>query len=57
MWVASDAVSSRTPFAYRDGLERIREIGGVVASTELIIYELLGKAGSPEFKELLPFLK
>ena len=57
MWVPSDAVSSRTRHNYRSGLERIRDIGGTIANTEMIIYELLGKAGTPEFKELLPFLK
>ena len=56
-WVPADAVSSRSRHNHRTGLSRIREIGGVVANTELIIYELLHKAGSPEFKELLPFLK
>lgn len=57
MWVPSDAVSSRTEHNYRSGLEKIRDIGGVIANTEMVIYELLGKAGTPEFKELLPFLK
>ncbi len=57
MWVPADAVSSRTQKNYRTGLSRIREIGGVVANTEMIIYELLRKAGTPVFRELLPFLK
>jgi nicotinamidase-related amidase len=57
MWVPADAVSARTEHNYRTGLERIRDIGGSVANSELIIYELLGKAGTPEFKGLLPFLK
>jgi nicotinamidase-related amidase len=57
VWVPADAVSSRARHNHRTGLGRIREIGGVVANTELIIYELLHAAGTPEFKELLPFLK
>ena len=57
MWIPADAVSSRTEKNYYTGLDRIRQIGGVVANTELIIYELLHKAGTPEFKSLLPFLK
>lgn len=56
-WVPADAVASRARSNYRTGLGRIREIGGIVANTELIIYELLQRAGTPEFKELLPFLK
>ncbi len=57
MWIPADAVYSRTQLNYETGLERIREIGGVVGNTEMIIYELLHRAGTPEFKELLPFLK
>lgn len=57
MWVPADAVASRALKNYETGLARIREIGGVVANTEMIIYELLGKAGTPVFKALLPFLK
>ena len=57
MWVPADAVSSRAPKNYETGLARIREIGGVVANTEMIIYEWLQKAGTPVFRELLPFLK
>ena len=57
VWVPADAVSSRVRHNHRTGINRIREIGGIVANTELIIYELLHKAGTPEFKELLPFLK
>lgn len=55
--VAADAVSSRTVKNHKLGLARLRELGAVVASTEMVIYELLGQAGTPEFKELLPFLK
>lgn len=56
-WVPADAVSSRTHLNHSTGLHRITEIGGVVANTEMIIYELLHQAGTPEFKALLPFLK
>jgi len=55
--VAADAVSSRTVKNHKLGLARLRELGAAVASTEMVIYELLGEAGTPEFKELLPFLK
>ena len=57
VWVVADAVSSRKASNKEIGLARIREMGAVVASTEMIIYEWLRKAGSPEFKALLPFLK
>jgi nicotinamidase-related amidase len=57
MWVAADAVGSRAEKNYRTGLDRIRQIGGAVGNTEMIIYELLGQAGTPAFKALLPFIK
>ena len=55
--VASDAVSSRTEWNWKIGLERMRAAGAVLSSTEMIIYELLRSSGSPAFKELLPYLK
>ena len=55
--VASDAVSSRTEWNWKIGLERMRAAGAVLSSTEMIIYELLRSSGSPAFKELLPHLR
>jgi nicotinamidase-related amidase len=55
--VASDAVSSRTEWNWRVGLDRMRAAGAVVSSAEMITYELLGSSGTPAFKELLPYLK
>lgn len=57
VWVAADAVSSRVKKNYKLGLARLREIGAVVGTSEMIIYDWLGKAGTPEFKALLPYLK
>jgi nicotinamidase-related amidase len=55
--VAADAVSSRTELNWKLGLKRMRDAGAVISSTEMIIYELLGKSGSPQFKEMLKYLK
>jgi len=55
--VASDAVSSRTEWNWKIGLERMRAAGAVLSSTEMMIYELMGSSSSPAFKELLPHLK
>ncbi|MEW6220371.1 MAG: hydrolase [Thermodesulfobacteriota bacterium] len=57
VWVIADAVSSRTPESHRLGLERMASLGVVIGSTEMLIYELLRQAGTPQFKALLPFLK
>lgn len=55
--VASDAVSSRTKWNWKIGLERMRAAGAVISSTEMMIYELMKSSGAPAFKELLPYLK
>jgi nicotinamidase-related amidase len=55
--VASDAVSSRTEWNWKIGLERMRAAGAVISSTEMMIYELLRASGTPAFKEMLGYLK
>ena len=54
---ASDAVSSRTEWNWKIGLERMRAAGAVLSSTEMMIYELMRSSGSAAFRELLPHLK
>ena len=53
----SDAVSSRTKKNLEVALERMRQSGAVISSTEMVMYELLEKAGTPEFKEALKLVK
>ena len=55
--VASDAVSSRSEWNWKIGLERMRDAGAVISSAEMMMYELLRSSGAPAFKELLPYLK
>jgi len=55
--VAADAVSSRSKIDWEIGLNRMERTGAIISSTEMIVYELLREAGSPEFKALLPFLR
>jgi nicotinamidase-related amidase len=55
--VASDAVSSRTEWNWKIGLDRMRAAGAIISSTEMIIYELMRSSSSAAFKELLPHLK
>jgi len=55
--IVSDAIGSRSP-ANRDlGIERMRDAGAIITSTEMAIYELLGNSRRPEFKQMLPYLK
>jgi len=55
--VASDAVSSRTEWNWRIGLDRMRAAGAVISSTEMVIYEALRSSDTPAFKDMLKHLK
>ena len=55
-WIVSDGVSSRSVENHESGLAALRSAGAIVGPAEMIIYELLGRAGTPQFKEMLPFI-
>jgi len=55
--VASDASGSRTAANRAIGLERMRQAGAVMSSTEMAIFELLGNSSRAEFKQMLAHLK
>ncbi len=55
--VAADAVSSRTPENREIGLHRMEAAGATVTSTEMALFELLGAAGSDEFKAIQGLIK
>ncbi len=57
VFAAADAISSRTPENYGAGVDRMRAAGAVIVSTEMALFELLGRAGTAEFKQLLPLVK
>jgi nicotinamidase-related amidase len=57
VFVAADAVSSRTPENYRVGLDRMRAAGAVIVSMEMVLFELLECAGTNEFKQILKLVK
>jgi nicotinamidase-related amidase len=48
--VPADAVGSRHALDYERGLERLERAGAVVSTVESSLFELLGRAGTPEFK-------
>lgn len=39
------------------GEQRMRQAGMVITSTEMVIYELLQRAGTDEFRSVLPLVK
>jgi nicotinamidase-related amidase len=48
--VPADAVGSRHEIDYERGLERLERAGAVVSTVEAALFELLERAGTPEFK-------
>jgi nicotinamidase-related amidase len=48
--VPADAVGSRHEIDCERGLERLERAGAVVSTVEAALFELLGRAGTPEFK-------
>ena len=55
--VVEDAVSSRTKESNRIGLERMRQAGAFIVSAEMVLFQLMGEAGSEEFKEISKLVK
>jgi nicotinamidase-related amidase len=50
--VAEDAVGSRTDENKRIGLQKMEKAGAVMTSVETALFELLGRAGTEEFKRV-----
>ncbi len=48
--VPADAVGSRHALDHERGLERMERAGASVGTVEAALFELLGQAGTPEFK-------
>lgn len=57
VWVCADAVSSRRPFDCEIALQRMRQAGAVITTTESVLFELLGQAGTDDFKRILKIVK
>jgi len=55
--VLRDAVSSRKTTDSETALARMQNAGAVVSTTEAALFELLERAGSPQFKEISKLVK
>ena len=55
--IAADACGSRTEKNHLLALDAARSTGCLVVPVETIIYHMLEKAGTPQFKALLPLFK
>jgi nicotinamidase-related amidase len=55
--ICADAVSSRRPLDRDMAIERMRQAGAIVTTSESVIFELLGEAGTDTFKRILKIVK
>lgn len=55
--VVNDAVCSRTKGNFKTGLEFMRDAGAVITGTETVLFQLLEKAGTEEFKAISKKIK
>lgn len=57
IYVPVDAVSSQNKGDWVTALERMKENGADIVSTEMLLFEMMKEAGTGEFKKMLPFIK
>ena len=57
VFLPGDALCSRTFFNHQTGLQLMREAGAFVGSTETFLFQLLGQAGTPAFKQISALVK
>ncbi len=57
VFVVSDATASRTLESEKACIERLGASGVGIVTTEMVVFEWLGQAGTPEFKRLLPLIR
>ncbi len=55
--VVADAVSSRTTANKQLALERMRQSGAFIVSTEMILFQLIDEAGTDAFKTISRLIK
>jgi nicotinamidase-related amidase len=55
--IVADAVCSRNADHKSLALEQMRDGGAVITCAEAVIFQLLGRAGTPEFKDILNLIK
>ena len=56
-FVVGDAVASRKPESRQMALDRMARDGVEIVTTEMVLFEWLGKAGTAEFKELSALIR
>lgn len=57
VFVVSDATASRTLESEQACIARLSACGAGIVTTEMVIFEWLGRAGTDAFKSMLPLIK
>lgn len=57
VYLVADAASSRTRENRNLAIERLRAEGARIVTTEMVLFEWLQKAGTDEFRRLLPLIR
>jgi len=57
VFVVEDAVLSTKKDCWQNALEYLKIAGGIITNTETVIFQLLEKGGTEEFKEALKIIK
>lgn len=57
VYLVKDALASRSKDNYLNGLDLMREMGGIVTNTETLVFDLLKVSGTPEFKSMSKLIK
>jgi len=57
VFLIADAASSRTPANRSAAIERLRNCGAHIVTTEMVLFEWLHQAGTEEFRAMLPLIK
>jgi isochorismate hydrolase len=55
--IVADAVSSRKAYDKQVALERLRQVGSYIVTTEMILFQLMDFAGTEEFKKISRLIK
>lgn len=57
VFVVADAVSSRAPENSRIALDRMRDAGATIVTSEMVLFEMLERAATEEFKNVLALVR